>query len=71
MPDETEYSHNLEDTVKDADAVVLMTEWDEYKNMDLKKINHCMKGKLFVDLRNIFDPQEMEEIGFEYHSVGR
>ena len=46
-------------------------EWDEYKNMDLKKINHCMKGKLFVDLRNIFDPQEMEEIGFEYHSVGR
>ena len=71
LPDEMEYSHSIEDTVKDADVLVLMTEWDVYKNMNLERISNSMRGKIFVDLRNIFNPEEMKNKGFEYYSVGR
>jgi len=57
--------------VEKADAVVLMTEWNEYRSLDLKKIKKLMKGNVFVDLRNVYEPEAMRQAGFAYVGVGR
>lgn len=62
-----EYCNNAYETVKDADAVILVTEWDEFKELDLEKVKNLMKGNLFFDGKNVFD--KLEE--FEYYDVGR
>ncbi|MEN6439333.1 MAG: UDP-glucose/GDP-mannose dehydrogenase family protein [Syntrophobacter sp.] len=54
-----------------ADAVVLMTEWNEYRALDLLRIKNALKSPVFVDLRNVYRPTAMKQLGFEYHSVGR
>ncbi|MGV8074881.1 MAG: UDP-glucose dehydrogenase family protein [Syntrophobacteraceae bacterium] len=54
-----------------ADAVVLMTEWNEYRALALDRIKALMKEPVFIDLRNVYSPAAMEEMGFQYHSVGR
>ena len=57
---------------ENADAVVLMTEWNEFRNIDLPRIHAAMAAPArFLDCRNIYDPREMRELGFEYVSVGR
>jgi len=57
--------------VKGADAVVIVTEWNQLRNLDLDKIKKAMKGKHFFDLRNIYSPARMAKTGLDYHSVGR
>ena len=60
------------DALKDAHAVAIMTEWDEFKTYDWKKIYTEMKKPAFIfDGRNILDKSEMEKIGFEYSSIGQ
>lgn len=59
------------DVVKDADAVVLMTEWNEFKELDLVKIKSAMKTPIFIDGRNVYEPEQMKEAGFTYSGVGR
>jgi UDPglucose 6-dehydrogenase len=54
-----------------ADAVVLMTEWNEYRALDLLRIKNALKSPVFVDLRNVYRPAAMQQLGFSYHSVGR
>ena len=54
-----------------ADAVVLMTEWNEYRALDLLRIKSALKSPVFVDLRNVYRPAAMQQLGFSYHSVGR
>lgn len=56
---------------QDCDALVLVTEWDEFKNLDLNRIFKLLHYPIFLDGRNVFDPAMMREIGFEYHSIGR
>ena len=58
-------------TVTGADAVVLLTEWNEFKHLDLGQVYRLMARPLFVDGRNVYDPAEMRALGFEYHGVGR
>ena len=48
-----------------------MTEWNAYRNLDLKRIRDTMSGNVFVDLRNVYEPEDMEALGFEYFGVGR
>jgi UDPglucose 6-dehydrogenase len=69
--DAIQYMSSIEEAVKDADAVVLMTEWNQYRGMDLKNIKALMKGNVFVDLRNVYEKDMMQEHGFEYNCVGR
>jgi UDPglucose 6-dehydrogenase len=57
--------------IKGADAVVIVTEWNEFRNLDLGRIRKLMKDSYFFDLRNIYEPDKMRELGFEYYSVGR
>lgn len=62
---------NPYDAVKDADALVICTEWDEFKEIDLDRIKSLLKSPIIIDGRNVYDPKEMEKLGFEYVSVGR
>ena len=54
-----------------ADVLVLMTEWREFRNIDLPRIHGNLKTPKLLDCRNIYDPRTMQELGFEYISVGR
>jgi UDPglucose 6-dehydrogenase len=54
-----------------ADALVIVTEWDEFRALDLDKIAASMRGKVLVDLRNVYDRAEAEEAGLTYYGVGR
>ncbi len=56
---------------RDADAVVLMTEWNQYRALDLERIKNSMKTPIFVDLRNVYEPAAMRAAGFIYTGVGR
>jgi UDPglucose 6-dehydrogenase len=54
-----------------ADAVVIVTEWDEFRALDLKKIANSLRGKVLVDLRNVYDRSEAEEAGLAFFGIGR
>jgi UDPglucose 6-dehydrogenase len=54
-----------------ADAIVLITEWNEFKQLDLGRVHQLMKQKIFIDGRNIYEPDQMRELGFQYRGVGR
>lgn len=54
-----------------ADAVVIITEWDEFRALDLDRVKSLMKSPVMIDLRNIYRPEEMAEAGIAYHSIGR
>lgn len=59
------------DVARDADAVVLMTEWNQYRALDLERLAAMMKTPVFIDLRNVYEPAIMKRAGFQYHGVGR
>ena len=54
-----------------ADALVIVTEWDEFRALDLDRIAGLLRGKMLVDLRNVYDRGEAEEAGLTYYGVGR
>ncbi|MFC2953973.1 UDP-glucose dehydrogenase family protein [Marinicaulis aureus] len=58
-------------TLEGADAVVIITEWDEFRALDLERVKSMMKTPIMIDLRNIYRPDEMAEVGIAYHSIGR
>lgn len=66
-----EFCENEYDTVSGADVLVIITEWNQFRNLDLERIRGLMKGNWFFDLRNIYEPDKMRELGFNYSSVGR
>ncbi|MDE2301276.1 MAG: UDP-glucose/GDP-mannose dehydrogenase family protein [Sphingomonadales bacterium] len=59
------------EAAENADAVVLVTEWDAFRALDLERLKQVAKVPLLVDLRNIYDPAEVRAAGFTYHSIGR
>lgn len=65
------YCSSPYETCKDSDALVILTEWDEFKNLDLGKTKELLKTPIIIDGRNIFDPEVMKENGFIYTGVGR
>lgn len=68
---DVKYCEDPYDVVRGADAVVIMTEWNLFRNLDLDRIRKLMKGNHFFDLRNVYDPQKVQEKGFKYIGVGR
>lgn len=56
---------------KDCDALMVVTEWNEFKQLDLEKIKSLLKSPIIYDGRNIYDPKLMKELGFKYKAVGR
>jgi UDPglucose 6-dehydrogenase len=62
---------NAYETAAGADALILMTEWNQFRNLDLERIKGSLKRPVFVDLRNVYEPAHMTALGFRYTSVGR
>ena len=69
--DQITYCRNMYDAVLDADALLLLTEWKEFRLPSWGVIAKAMKKPLVIDGRNIFDSEELEEYGFEYHCIGK
>jgi UDPglucose 6-dehydrogenase len=66
-----EYSENPYACAKDASAVVIVTEWDDFRALDMKRLKTIMAEPVVVDLRNIYRPDDMRKLGFKYASIGR
>jgi len=62
---------NAYETARDADALVLMTEWNEFRNLDFAKLKSMMRHPLLVDLRNVYESNRVTSFGFRHVSVGR
>jgi UDPglucose 6-dehydrogenase len=66
-----EWVKNAYDTMVQADALLILTEWNEFRVLDLSRVKALLKEPLMIDLRNIYTPKEVAKAGFVYHSVGR
>jgi UDPglucose 6-dehydrogenase len=66
-----EYSHNQYDILANADALVIITDWNEYRNPDFDRIKAALKTQLIIDGRNLYKPDRMESTGFRYIPLGR
>jgi len=70
MP-ELVYCRDADQTMEGADALILLTEWNEFRGLDLGRVRDLLASPLVIDLRNIYQPQEMAAVGFSYLSIGR
>lgn len=71
MGSNVEFLDNPYDVAKNVDALCVVTEWKEFKKLDLKKIKKLMKGKVLLDSKDIYTPEKVGELGFTYLSTGR
>ena len=71
LGDKIEYSNDQYETCIEADALVVVTEWPEFRMPNFKVIEKLLGEKVIFDGRNIYDPHELEEIGYNYYSIGR
>ena len=66
-----EFGTDAYDAARDCDALVLATEWNQFRNLDLPRLRAMMKAPVFIDLRNVYEREEMQRLGFRYGAVGR
>jgi UDPglucose 6-dehydrogenase len=70
LPKETKYADSPMEAAKNADALVLLTEWDQFRGADFGELKKAMKGHAIFDGRNIYEPKEVQEAGFMYYGIG-
>ena len=71
LPDGVQYCRDAFDAADGADALVLITEWNEFRALSPARLRAAMRGRVLVDLRNVYDPVAMRQAGLDYHCVGR
>ena len=71
MLSDVRYADNAYDSLSGADALVIITEWDQFRALDMDRIKTSLSAPIIIDLRNIYRPDEMAELGFDYTSIGR
>ena len=71
LPPEIIYKNNIDETIEGVDALVLMTEWNQYRGLDLDHIKSLMKGDIFIDLRNVYERDIAERADLKYFCIGR
>lgn len=71
LDENLDYCDDQYEALKDAEALLILTEWNEFRNPDFEKIKNELKAPIIFDGRNIFDVEKMEELGFVYYSIGR
>jgi UDPglucose 6-dehydrogenase len=71
LPSVVKYAKTAYDALRGADCAVVLTEWDEFRNLDIARVKKLLKHPVVVDGRNIFDPETMKKNGFVYKSIGR
>ncbi|ADO44767.1 nucleotide sugar dehydrogenase [Hydrogenobacter thermophilus TK-6] len=65
------YAQGMYEAIKGCDALLILTEWEEFKKADLERVKHLLKLPVVIDGRNIYEPAHMRELGFEYYCMGR
>jgi UDPglucose 6-dehydrogenase len=65
------YHEDPYDALRDAEAALVCTEWDAFRDLDWERAGKLMARRLVIDGRNLYSPARMRELGFEYHSFGR
>ncbi len=70
LGDTIKFSDNEYETLKDADALLIITEWPEFRSPDFNQMGRLLKNKLIFDGRNIYEQKEMNQLGFEYYCIG-
>jgi UDPglucose 6-dehydrogenase len=65
------FFQNPYETIRDCDALIVATEWNEFRNLDMRAVKILLKNPIIIDGRNIYDPKEMKELGFTYMGIGR
>ena len=68
---EIEYASDEYDALQNADVLVIITEWNQFRALDMEKVRSLLRAPKIADLRNIYEPADMKELGFEYVGVGR
>jgi len=68
---EIKYCRDIYDAAEGADALVIVTEWNQFRNLELDKIKKILRQPYFFDLRNIYEPDKMKKLGFKYFCTGR
>lgn len=68
---DVEWCNDIYSATKDADAVVVLTEWNEFRGVDFVKLKNTVRGAVIFDFRNLYQPDEVVNAGFSYHSLGR
>jgi UDPglucose 6-dehydrogenase len=71
LGDRVSYHDSAYQAAEGADAIVLVTEWPEFRALDLKRVKSLMRGSVFVDGRNMYEPEGLRDLGFKYYGVGR
>ncbi|MDP7457552.1 MAG: UDP binding domain-containing protein, partial [Candidatus Woesearchaeota archaeon] len=66
-----EYAKSPYEAVEGCDALIIVTEWDEFRELDFAKIKKSLKNPIIIDGRNVYEPEEMKALGFLYKGVGR
>jgi UDPglucose 6-dehydrogenase len=69
--DGIEYAKDEYDALDGADAMVIITEWNQFRALDFDKVKSLLNSPKIADLRNIYEPSDLRELGFEYVGVGR
>jgi UDPglucose 6-dehydrogenase len=68
---DVEWANDIYGAAKDADIVVVLTEWNEFRGLDFAKLKSVVHGQVIVDFRNLYVPDDVAKAGFDYHSLGR
>ena len=71
LDDILDYTQDQYSILKDSDALLILTEWNEFRNPDFNRIKTDLKSPIIFDGRNVFEIKKMEELGFTYYSIGR
>ena len=71
LPEAVHYAENAYDAAEGADAVLILTEWNQFRALELARLRDCLTQPLVIDLRNLYEPRKMAEAGFRYISIGR
>ena len=71
LPESVEYYTDVYSACEGADAVVLLTEWNMFRSLDFQKLKKIMNDNIFIDLRNVYNPEKVRSYGFRYTGVGQ
>ena len=71
LPASVDYCNDAYDAASGADCLIILTEWNQFRSLDLERLRSAMRRPLVVDLRNVYEPEKVRAVGFEYESVGR
>ncbi len=69
--DDVVFCESEYEAAEGAEALVVATEWNQFRGLDIERLKRLMKEPVVVDLRNVYDPEKMREAGFRYYGVGR